>query len=46
MSWFEYVLPFLPIVPMWVYIIITIIDIRNTPTTVEELQEYYAKKYL
>ncbi len=45
MEW-SYVLPFLPCIPLWIYIICTLIEIYRTPTTVEELQEYYWKEFL
>lgn len=45
MEW-SYVLPFLPCVPLWIYIIWTLIEIYRTPTTVEELKEHYWKEFL
>ncbi|MEK4614075.1 hypothetical protein [Bacillus sp. FSL K6-0067] len=45
MEW-SYVLPFLPCVPLWIYIIWTLFEMYRTPTTVEELHEHYWEEFL
>jgi hypothetical protein len=45
MEW-SYTLPYLPCVPLWIYIIVTLIKICRTPTTVEELHEHHWKEFL